>query len=125
MHGPTFPALLTVVDDGVAVLQRAGFGERTAFAYGLLINNALQTIAISDDRLDHEGDGPRDHAAMMEDFRRDGAGSTGLAVLAESLVLPFLGASEQLDTQRAAYYRFVVDTTIAGLAPPSKRVSRR
>lgn len=123
MHGPTFPVLLPVVDDGVAILQRARFGDRTAFAYGLLLNNALMTIAVSDDRLDHEGDGPRDHAVMMEDFRRAGAASTGLAVIAESLIMPFVGESERAETQREAYFRFVVDTTIAGLAPLVTRTS--
>ncbi|GAB3759331.1 TetR/AcrR family transcriptional regulator [Microlunatus parietis] len=115
MHGPTFPALLAVVDGGVEMLRRAGFGDRIGFAYGALINTALLTISITDDRLDHEGDGPRDHAAMMDDFRREGADSEGLSLIAASLVVPFVAGADEAEEQRDAFYRFMIDTVIAGL----------
>lgn len=40
-------------------LRDAGFGERTPFAYAALLNGALRTISIGDDRSRHEDDGPR------------------------------------------------------------------
>lgn len=116
MHGPVFPAVVPVIDAGIAALRRGGFGESTALAYATLFNNALMTIAIGDERMEHEGDGPRDHAAMMREFRQVGADSPGVAVLTESLLSPFAEDAAGAGRQRDAYYRFVVDTTIAGLA---------
>jgi AcrR family transcriptional regulator len=116
MHGPVFPAVIPLVDAGIAALQRAGFGDETAFAYAALFNNALLTISIGDERTEHEGDGPRDHSAMMREFRSVGADSPGVAVLTESLISPFVEDVADAERQREAYYRFVVDTTIAGLA---------
>lgn len=115
MHGPVFPGVVPLIDTGVAALRAAGFGDSTAFAYAALVNNALLTISISDERLEHEGDGPRDHAAMMREFGLVGADSPGAAVLTESLMVPFAENPADAERQREAYYRFVVDTTISGL----------
>lgn len=115
MHGPTFPSIVPVIDAGMATLQRAGFGEQTGLAYATLLNNALLTVAIADDRLQHEGDGPRDHAAMMREFHQAGANSPGVAVLTESLLRPFADGGVSAERQREEYYRFVVENTIAGL----------
>lgn len=116
MHGPTFPSIVPVIDAGVATLQRAGFGDRTGFAYGALLNNAILTISISDDRRSHEDDGSRDHAAMMEEFRQAGADSPGVEVLAASMIRPMARGGADAEKTQADYYRFVIETTIAGLA---------
>lgn len=116
MHGPTFPATVAIIDAGIAALRRAGFDDRAGYAYAVLLNNAMLTVSMGDDRRLHEDDGPRDHAAMMAEFARAGAGSPGVAVLTESLIRPFVGDGAAAAQQREAYYRFVVDTTIAGLA---------
>lgn len=116
LHGPTFPSVLPIIDTGIGVLLRAGFGDRAALAYTLLLNAAILTISVGDERLLHEDDGPRDHAAMMEEFRRATLGSPGLAALSEHLIQPFANGGEVAERQRDEYYRFVVDTTIAGLA---------
>ncbi|MFD6138664.1 TetR/AcrR family transcriptional regulator [Promicromonospora sp. NPDC060271] len=115
MHGPAFPAIIPVIDAGVAALQRAGFGERTGVAYAALLNNALLTITVGDDRVLHEVDGPRDHATMMSEFQAAGASSPGVAVLTGSLMRPFAEGGPDADRRREAYYRFVVENTIAGL----------
>lgn len=115
MHGPTFPAMISIIDAGIAALQRAGFGELAAFDYAALFNNALLTISMGDDRLSHEDDGPRDHAAMMTEFRQAGADSPGVAVLSETLIRPFVEDPAQAEDRRDAYFRFIVDTTITGL----------
>lgn len=116
MHGPTFPVVIPIIDAGIAALQRAGFGKATGFAYAALLNNAMLTISITDERLSHEDDGPRDHAAMMREFQHAGAGSPGVAALTETVVRPFAEDPDTADQHREAYYRFVVDTTIAGVA---------
>ncbi|MFV2019273.1 TetR/AcrR family transcriptional regulator [Micromonospora sp. LOL_023] len=116
MHGPTFPSVVPIIDAGVRVLHRAGFGDRAGLAYAALLNNAMLTISIGDERLVHEDDGPRDHASMMEEFRRAAADSPGVAVLAEAFITPFTQGGESAARQREDYYRFVNQTTIAGLS---------
>ncbi len=116
MHGPTFPSVLPIIEGGIGALQRAGFGDRAGFAYSALLNNAMLTISIGDDRLVHEEDGPRDHATMMDEFRRAAEGHAGVAPLLDAFITPFAQGGAAAADQRAAYYRFVVETTIAGLA---------
>ncbi|MCN0177825.1 TetR/AcrR family transcriptional regulator [Salinispora arenicola] len=117
MHGPpTIPSVIPVVDTGISVLQHAGFGDRAGLAYAALLNNAMLSVSIGDERLVHEDDGPRDHAALMEEFRLATADSPGVAVLTEVLITPFTEGDSVAARQREAYYRFVNDITIAGLA---------
>lgn len=116
MHGPTFPAVLPILDAGIATLVRAGFGERAGLSYAALMNNAMLTITIGDDRLVHEDDGPRDHATMMEEFRHAADGSPGVALLAEDFITPFARGGASSARHREDYYRFIVETTIAGVA---------
>ena len=116
LHGPAFPALVPTMDRGLRLLREAGFVDDSAFACSVLVNTALQTLAISDERRSHEGDGPRDHAAMMREFRRVGQHSPAVAVfndtVAQGLDTPDDARAEQV---RRAYFDYLVDTTIAGL----------
>lgn len=116
MHGPAFPATVAIIDAGIGTLERAGFGPRAGYAYAVLLNNAMLTVSMGDDRRLHEDDGPRDHAAMMQEFAQAGADSPGVAALTESLIRPFAAGGEAAARERDRYYRFVVETTIAGLA---------
>ncbi len=115
MHGPTLPAVLPVLEAGMSVLDRAGFGDRAGLGYAVLLNNAMLTVSMSDDRLQHEGDGPRDHATMMAEFQEMPTASAGVRVMGQSLIRPFAEGGETAARVRWDYYRFVVDTTIAGL----------
>lgn len=116
MHGPTVPVVMPILEAGMSALHRAGFGERSAFAYAALFNNAMLTVSLGDDRLQHEGDGPRDHATMMAEFHRMPAASEGVGEMGDRLIRAFAEGGESASLVREAYYRFVVDTTIAGLA---------
>lgn len=113
MHGPTLPLLVPTVELGVAALQRAGFGERSALAYAALVNNALSAVAMGDDRRLVDDDGPRDHAAMLADFQT--SDSETIALIGATLVEPFLGDAEQAHATDEAYFSFILETTIAGL----------
>ncbi|MFT4167376.1 MAG: TetR family transcriptional regulator [Microlunatus sp.] len=124
MHGPTIPAALPTLEAGMAVLERAGFGDQTAFAYALLLNNAMLTISISDDRLEHEGDGPRDHASMMTEFEQMPTASAAVRAMGRELMRPFAEGGETAARIREAYYRFVIDTTIDGLGAALERDTR-
>ncbi|MDQ0642031.1 TetR/AcrR family transcriptional regulator [Microbacterium murale] len=115
MHGPTHPAALPILQSGLSVLRRARFGERTETAYAVLLNNAMLTISISDDRLQHEGDGPRDHATMMAEFHEMPTASVEVRAMGQRFIGPFAEGGETAARMRWDYYGVVVDTTIAGL----------
>lgn len=116
MHGPTIPPVLPVIEAGTEILRRAGFGEHAHLAYALLLNNAMLTISMGDDRLQHEGDGPRDHATMMTEFAQLPTQSEDVRAMGRDFLRPFAEGGETATRMRLAYYRFAVDTTIAGLA---------
>jgi len=116
MHGPTIPAVLPTLEAGLAALHAAGFGDRAPFAYALLLNNAMLTVSMGDDRLQHEVDGPRDHATMMAEFSQMPTASDEVRALGQEFIRPFAEVGETAERMRETYYRFVVDTTIAGLA---------
>ncbi|WP_144719554.1 TetR/AcrR family transcriptional regulator [Agrococcus jejuensis] len=113
MHGPTLTLLEPSVEAGVATLQRAGFGDRAALAYAALLNNTLSALAMGDDRRLVDGDGPRDHAAMLADLQA--SDSAAILLIGATLVEPFIGDAEQVRAADAAYFSFILETTIAGL----------
>jgi AcrR family transcriptional regulator len=115
MHGPTLPAALPVLEAGMTVLHRAGFAGRADFAYAALLNNAMMTVSVGDDRLEHEGDGHRDHATMMTEFSQLPTASAEVRAFGQTLIRPFAEGGEAATRMRWDYYHFVVDTTIAGL----------
>lgn len=116
MHGPTFPSVIPIVNVGVGVLERAGFGPIAGMAYATLLNTPLLTLSVGDDRLVHEDDGPRDHRRMMDEFREAAAEQPGVEVLTEAFIRRFAESPASRERQRSANYRFVVETVIAGLA---------
>ncbi|MFV0434986.1 MAG: TetR/AcrR family transcriptional regulator [Leucobacter sp.] len=116
LHGPNTQAVMPAFGAGFAALNRAGFGEHTSIAYALLMNNPMLTIALGDDRLLHEEDGPRDHAAMMHEFQRVAAGQPGMDTFMNALMRPYADGGESAAQARFAYFRFCIEITIAGLS---------
>ena len=115
MHGPVFAAALPILEAGHAVLQRAGFGDRVSLAYGLLLNTAMLTISVTDDRRLHEDDGPRDHATMMKEMSVNVANSPAARQMI-AMLGPFTRTADEAEQHRAEYYRLAVEATIAGVA---------
>lgn len=115
MHGPTIPAALPMIEAGIESLRRAGFGDAIGSAYGVLLNNAMLTLSVHDERQQLEEDGPRDHVAMLQEFAHLAAPGPGLETLTRTLLAPYARGGEDAQSARAAYYRFNVETTIAGL----------
>ena len=115
LHGPTLPVMLPILESGIDQLRRAGFGELSQIAYAVLLNTATLTVAIGDDRLQHEGDGPRDHAAMMTEFAALPQASETVRSMGQEFILPFAEGGEVAARARDEYYRFAIDTAIAGL----------
>ncbi|WP_084468476.1 TetR/AcrR family transcriptional regulator [Actinokineospora inagensis] len=85
VHGERVPAMHDIVDRGVDVLTRAGFGPQAGPVYTVLVTHALQSIATEDDR---------DRAALPgPDLYR-----YGLARLLDGVG----GVASQPDTQRVS-----------------------
>lgn len=115
LHGPNTQAVMPGFTAGFAALTRAGFGEQAGHAFALLMNNPLLSIALGDDRLLHEEDGPRDHASMMREFERISTGQPGMDVFKNSLMRPYAEGGESAVRARFGYFRFCIDITITGL----------
>lgn len=123
MHGPSFVGVVSLIETGISTLERAGFGDDTAYAYSVMLNNAMMTIAVSDDRKQHEADGPRDHATMAQDFAKVVKNAPHTQMLIHTMMTPFAGEPEHAAEAHSDYYRFVVETTIAGLESRLERSS--
>lgn len=115
LHGAVFPSMIPVMDSGVASLQQAGFAEDTAAAYSALFNTAMMTISTSDERLRHEDDGARDHAAMMSEFAKVAGASPGVALFARDMMVPLTGSLADAEAARDRYYRYVIERLMDGL----------
>lgn len=115
MHGMASGSVLPAPNVGFQALHRAGFGEATNDAFALLINCATTTVAMGDDRLQHEEDGPRDHTTMMREFNRISSEYPAAASFSRDFIQPFADGGQTAQKARMSYYTFVVDTTIAGL----------
>lgn len=116
MHGPTIPAMIPIIAAGVEKLRQAGFGDDATRTYALLFNTAVLTLSMTDERLAHEGDGPRDHASMMAEFEQMTLDSDDMQQEWESFIRPFATGPESAARAREDYFRFAVDTAITGLA---------
>jgi len=115
MHGPALPGAMPILEAGMSMLHRAGFGDRSSFAYAALLNNALLTVSMGDDRRQHEGDGPRDHATMMAEFNETPTASEQVRAMGRDFIGPFAEGGDVAERMRWDYYRFIVEITIAGL----------
>ena len=113
LHGPSMPEATDIVDAGIGALERAGFGNRAAYAYSLLFNLAVGTIVLSDDRRLATVDSGL--GAMLSTFSALTPQSHGLAVISEHLLGPMVPADHGDDDFRAAHYLATIRTTVRGL----------
>ncbi|WP_018685752.1 TetR/AcrR family transcriptional regulator [Actinokineospora enzanensis] len=77
VHGALVPGLHGLIDRGVRVLRRSGFGEHSAPAYTLLVDQAWLLIAAENDR----GPRLRERAAIVHDELCARTDAPGLAEL--------------------------------------------
>lgn len=115
MHGPIFPTITPIIDQGMATLIRAGFGAQSTLIYATLFNTAMTTITLGDERQIHEEDGPRDTDTMFAAFAELESNSTGIRMLKKDLLAPFTKTQEEQEFFRENYYRFVLESLMAGI----------
>ncbi len=115
MHGPSFPALRHHFDVGLSALRRAGF-SKPAMTYAMIVNSAVLTVMMTDERREQGEDGPRDHASMRREFEVNIQESPGVSQMISELLVPLSedpeGAGRRLN---AEYYRLLVESLILGL----------
>ncbi len=116
MHGPTFPSIQGFFDAGISTLERAGFPQ-PALVYALLVNTAMLTITMSDDRLESGDDGPRDHASMLRAFSAMGVESSGIDRMIGEVLGPLAKDPGRAgEAVNDAYYHLLVESLLTGLA---------
>lgn len=115
MHGVPFLAAVGVFETGIGKLQQNGFGAGAPMVYAAIMNSAMMTVSLGDDRLLHEDDGPRDHAAMMGEFRGAFAGHPLLEPLSEEFFGSLAVGGETAARMRRSYFGYAVDVTLAGV----------
>ncbi|MCK2240469.1 MULTISPECIES: TetR/AcrR family transcriptional regulator [unclassified Crossiella] len=103
LRGPIVPSALRILDRGVRVLQRAGFGAESPMVYSTLLNAAILLIMSYDERSAEDANTKITITEALGAYRDDPR--EGLAAMAEYLLTP--GMSEQ-------FYAFTIDRAIAG-----------
>lgn len=111
MYGPVVSENAGL-DASMDHLRSAGFGEDTPRVLSLLVNTALATIMMADERKAHEDDGPRDHARLIEELRRS-PNETAAEMIA--FVAPFTAVGEEMEQAQDAYYQYLLNTLLDGL----------
>lgn len=108
--GPNVPAALPIIDRGIQVLTRAGFGTQATLVYRYLFNSAFALIAIEDDR-DEQPPAARTLADVLAGQDHDE--HPGLAAAAADIATRHAGGPE---TAADAFYKFTIERALAGAA---------
>jgi len=106
LRGATMPSALRLIDSGVLVLARAGFGAEAPLAYSVLLNAACQLIAIEDDRDSRPQAGRRVAGVFDAQPDRPGLAAMSGAALADP---------DQLRTDDDLLYRYTIGCCLDGL----------
>lgn len=123
MHGVPFESAIPIFTLGITKLQQAGFGAGAPAVYSTIMNSAMLTVSMTDERLLHEDDGPRDHIAMMQEFHESSAAHPLLAEFSQSMMAPLAEGGAEARRIHDQYYRYVVEITLAGVSavgPPAQ-----
>lgn len=112
MHGSVISENIGRFDADMNQLHGAGFGEDAALVFALIFNTAMTAIMMSDERVAHEDDDPRDHAQIIAELRgTQGRASEEMVAFIERLA----DGHDHAPEARDAYYRTLIDTVLDGL----------
>lgn len=114
VHGPVFPHMMHILDDGIAVLRRDGFGDEAATAYATLYTALIGSIAQSQNRSSALVDGVDPHTAMRAHLREVPSLGPGAASMLE-LLDPYLQPGPEAERARDEAYCYLLDRLIDGL----------
>lgn len=121
MHGRVISENIDRFDADMGRLHEAGFGEDAALVFALISNTAMSAIVMSDERVAHENDDPRDHARIIAELRStQGRAVEEMAAFIE----PFTGDHDEAEAATDAYYRTLINTLLDGLELRRRSVQR-
>ncbi|MGW0518513.1 TetR/AcrR family transcriptional regulator [Crossiella sp. NPDC003009] len=103
LRGPIVPSALRILDRGVRVLQRAGFGAEAPMIYSSLLNAGMLLIMSYDERDAESASTKTTITEALGAYRDDER--TGLAAMAEYLLTP--GGTEP-------FYAYAVQRAVDG-----------
>ncbi|MEU4393965.1 TetR family transcriptional regulator [Kribbella sp. NPDC023855] len=113
LAGPTVPSALRIIDRGVVVLQRAGFGDQAVAVYTFLVGTAFLHVPLEDERSERVDE----RLAARDVFLAHGRGddAPGLATVAAQLGGG--GRSpEELTRTDELHYRSILELSLDGAA---------
>ncbi|WP_196073115.1 TetR/AcrR family transcriptional regulator [Nakamurella alba] len=110
LNGPATASGIRLVDDGITVLRRGGFADRSPEIFSVLFNSTLLVGAINEDR---GNEAPDLTAAALRSIAKAGPLPAGTQELQDYSVR--FATDPDLRGRVASYLRFTVDLLIAGL----------
>ncbi|MFC0623438.1 TetR/AcrR family transcriptional regulator [Kribbella deserti] len=113
LAGPTVPSAMRIIDRGVTVLQRAGFGDESVDIYSFLVGTGFLHVDLEDDRAERLEERLDARDAFLAHSNREE--TPGLAAMAAQLGKRGRTPQEiTSDDERA--YRYIIDLCLDGAA---------
>jgi AcrR family transcriptional regulator len=112
MHGRVISENIEGFDADMERLHSAGFGEDAALVFALIFNAAMTSIMMSDERVAHAEDDPRDHARIIAELRST---QSRWSKEMTAFIEPLAGDHAQARAAKDAYYRTLINTVLDGL----------
>lgn len=110
MHGRVISENFESFDADMDRLHGAGFGEDAALVFSLIFNTAMTSIMMSDERVAHADDDPRDHARITAELR---SSPSRWSEEMAAFIDPLGGGEAQ--AAKDVYYRTLINTVLDGL----------
>lgn len=110
LRGPATPTAMSIVDDGMGTLLRAGFGDAAPLAYSMLLNVGAMYLATMDRRT---ASGRPDHQLLADAMAAVPDPGPGLRAMQE-FVRTFDEDPDRARLAREEYYRVSIEVVIAG-----------
>ncbi len=113
--GPTMPSGLNLMNHGILVLHRAGFGGHATAAYRYLTNTAFCLVAVEDDRVENLPDARARLADVLTAHRGD-PDRPGLAAVGEAVADRGAADPEAIEALENDFYAYTVARCLDGVA---------
>jgi AcrR family transcriptional regulator len=112
-RGPVFPHMMPLLEDGMFVLTRDGFGDEAATAYSMFYAAVIGSIAQSQVREQTPSVGAYGHRAIAQQLTAASAGA-GVAAMRDSMAA-YIGNRADAEAARESAHAYLVDRLIDGL----------
>lgn len=111
LAGPTVPSAMRIIDRGVTVLQRAGFGDEAVDIYSYLVGTGFLHVDLEDERAERVEERLAARDAFLAHGNRED--SPGLAAMASQLSTRGRTPAQIVKDDEKAF-RYIVDLCLDG-----------